>query len=555
MEWAIPSSVVCMLGPGNSTKSTILDAIEHTLAPRWYVPFEDCDFYLGDTSNPIEIIVTVGQVPSKLLSDEKFGLYLRGWSEAAGLRDEPQGNDEPVLSIRLYVDESLEPQWTVINERAPDGRRISSTDRELLGLTRLGSYVDRHLSWSKGSSLSHLTSAKSNASSILAEANRMAQKAVRTGITTEFKEVAKQAQDMANSLAVQHKSEFVPALDPKGIDIGSGAISIYEGNVPVRLGGLGDRRLVALGLQLLCVSKGAILLIDEVEYALEPYRIRHLLQKLQQLTGDSSSSAGQVIMTSHNHTVVVELASEKLCVVRSKDGTTTVIPVGKALQSIVRSVPESVLSRKILVCEGKTEYGLCRSLDNFWATEEHKRPFAFFSVTIVEGGGHSAPQRARELVSLGYDVCLFIDSDKIDELQTDIQTLSQNGVEVIYWEGKVAIEERIALDLPWEAVRQIVDLAVKLKDEQSVFDTICTKLKSNRNSIGTDIDEWKKQGYSENTIRKAIGESAKEGKWFKRVDYGEQLGKIVTSQLNKMPENDLKKKIQALSKWVYGKHS
>ena len=88
------------------TKSTILDAIEYALSPKWNLTFEDCDFYSENTDVPIEIIVTVGQIPDELLKQEKFGLEQRGWNEKDGLHDEPQENDEFVLSIRLLVDKS-----------------------------------------------------------------------------------------------------------------------------------------------------------------------------------------------------------------------------------------------------------------------------------------------------------------------------------------------------------------------------------------------------------------------------------------------------------------
>ena len=39
MEWSVRGSVVCLIGPGDSTKSTILDAIEYALSPHWNVSF------------------------------------------------------------------------------------------------------------------------------------------------------------------------------------------------------------------------------------------------------------------------------------------------------------------------------------------------------------------------------------------------------------------------------------------------------------------------------------------------------------------------------------
>ena len=552
MEWSVHGPITCLIGPGNSTKSTILDAIEYALSPRWNLSFEDCDFYQGDTDNPLEIVVTVGQLPDRLLSEQKFGLYVRGWSATEGIRDEPREGEEFVLSVRLRVGNSLEPEWAVKNDRDDEGRKISHKDREILGVTRLRAYVDRHLSWGRGSALSQLTSDRGDASSIITEANRRAQKAARDGMISEFKNAARTAQEAASELGVQPRSDYIPALDPRSIGIGVGAISIHEGNIPLRQDGLGNRRLVALGLQFSCVKKGAILLIDEVEHALEPHRIRHLLRKFQQLANPDDPSVGQIIMTSHNHTVVVELASEKLCVVRSKDGTTVVRRVGDALQSTVRSVPESLLGRKVLVCEGKTEYGFCRSLEGYWVEKENKLPLAYVGAVLVEGGGNAAPQRALELAGLGYAVCLLVDSDKLDELVPNVQTLRDAGVKTVYWEGNVAIEERITLDVPWEALKDMVALAVEIKGEQSVFDKTCSVLGVNRTEVGADIDRWRQNDFSEEQIRNAIGESAKTGHWFKRIDHGEALGRIIVRELANMLKKDLAVKIKELGEWMYG---
>ncbi len=66
------------LGPGDSTKTTILDAVEFALSPRWNIPFDDSDFYDADTSAPILITVTVEDLPEEFKSDAKFGCLARG---------------------------------------------------------------------------------------------------------------------------------------------------------------------------------------------------------------------------------------------------------------------------------------------------------------------------------------------------------------------------------------------------------------------------------------------------------------------------------------------
>ena len=123
LDWRVPGGLVCLLGPGDSTKSTILDAVDYTLAPRRNIDFDDADFYDLDTTEPIEITVTVGPVPESLKRDDKFGMDIRGWG-SDGLHDEPEDEDELVLSVRLRIEPSLDATWAVVNDRNTDGRAI-----------------------------------------------------------------------------------------------------------------------------------------------------------------------------------------------------------------------------------------------------------------------------------------------------------------------------------------------------------------------------------------------------------------------------------------------
>lgn len=53
MDWSVTGNLICFIGAGDSTKSTILDAIEYALLPRWNVSFDDTDFYNLDVTNDI----------------------------------------------------------------------------------------------------------------------------------------------------------------------------------------------------------------------------------------------------------------------------------------------------------------------------------------------------------------------------------------------------------------------------------------------------------------------------------------------------------------------
>jgi len=46
-------SFICLIGKGDSGKTTILQAIGAVMSPNWDVRLYDTDFYNGDTSNPL----------------------------------------------------------------------------------------------------------------------------------------------------------------------------------------------------------------------------------------------------------------------------------------------------------------------------------------------------------------------------------------------------------------------------------------------------------------------------------------------------------------------
>lgn len=553
LDWDLASRFSCLVGPGDSTKSTILSAIELALSPVNNIFVNDTDFYMGDVSQPLEITVSIGQVPQELLRDNKFGLEVRGWNAETGLRDEPQEGDELVLSINVTVDDDLEPNWTVVNDRKPEGEKIGPNDRSALGLIRISADVEQHLSWGRGSALLRLTEKQTNLRQVIADANRKAREIVAGADLDVLRDAVAKAQGAAVALGVKPTKHFTPGLEARAISGRAALLTMYDGTVPVKQSGLGTQRLIALAVQSLAFPEGAIVLIDEIEVGLEPHRICHLLRTLKHATEQPSGSAqniGHVITTTHSPTVIVELPAKNHHVVRSTAGKTVVGSVSEDLQGTLRKAPSALLGKKVLVCEGKTELGLCRAVEKVWIVGRDV-PLSHVGTVLLEGDGSGAPLTAKHLASLGYDVALLADSDK--PINPDASSLQSLGINVFQWAGTVSIEERIALDLPLQDLNKMVQLAIDIVSlDVAVIDAICSRLGSNRTSIGSDIDSWRTNGISEGKIREAIGKAAKDKDWFKRIDFGEQLGEIVMSSLPSIPTSDLAQKLTSVGNWAYG---
>lgn len=103
ISFPLDSRVICMIGAGDSTKSTVIKAIEWVFWPSWNLIACDNDFYGCDTSVPIIIRGTFKEIPSKLITEDKFGLYLRKPHVLfePGVNDEPEDGGNSCLTIQL----------------------------------------------------------------------------------------------------------------------------------------------------------------------------------------------------------------------------------------------------------------------------------------------------------------------------------------------------------------------------------------------------------------------------------------------------------------------
>ena len=561
MTWHVDGRVVCLVGPGDSTKTTILDAIELALAPKWFIPFTDADFYQVNTEEPLAIEVTVGELSDELLGDDKCGLYLRGYRPDKPLIDDPEDGWEPVITVRLQVSEDLEPRWELIKGGILEPKPLSWRDRERLSMARLGNDVERHLTWSRGSALARITDKNTPTGLALALAHRAANAALAGTPHEDLESAASMVQKAAKAFGVT-LPPLHPGLDASALSLGSGALTLHdEQSVPLRATGLGTRRLLALGIQDIGLGKDAIILVDEVEHGLEPHRIRRLLRKLSDDKGladstTSNAARGQVLMTTHSPTAIMALPVRNLGFVRTAAGNTTVTTVSEeakeTLQSIVRRIGHAVLARRILVCEGKTEEALCRVMDEVWSETHEGYSFACNGVVPVNGGGSEFAKSAAEFRRLGYEVAVFGDSDV--SITPDRASLEDDGVTVVLWDDKLATEERITADLPLEKLQSFLDVAIDERDEESVLGSISANLEDNLVTYGASITTWLSTlSCTEAEVRSAIGKAAKKKGWFKDLNAGQRLAQIVAEALPDIPNADLTKKLATLEDWAHAK--
>ncbi len=546
---------ICLVGAGDSTKTTILKAIELALSPQRNIVFYDADFFNADVTQSVRIEVTLTELPSELITESKFGRWIKGYTPDHVIRDEPQGRDAEALTIRLEVDESLEPRWLVVNERSPEGVRISSYDRARLGVSRIGNYSDWQLGWSQGSILSRLMDEQENVHGVLASASRTARALIDVDKLPLLKASAERAQRIGAKVGVAARHRFRPHLDARNMSTGAGILALHDGHIPARQAGSGTSRLLTLALQHEAAREGGITLIDEIEHGLEPHRLRRLLNVLltgqrldeqEQRLEERTQSSNQTWATTHAAIAISELQPEHLAIVRSNNGNTTIQIPDSTLRPLLRKHPEAFLAHKIVVCEGKTELGFFRALDKYWA--KSGKSLAYAGAALVDGNGSEAPKTSQSFRALGYDTAHFGDSDS--PLNPDRRALETSGVGVFLWEGQCCIEERIALDLPWEGFLEMVQMASTNKDPKTVRETVAAQLPSSA-QVSNDPTEWRSAGVAEELLRKAFGRAAHDGGWFKRVDLSEPLGELVVKHRDAVGSQPLGVGIRALKNWIF----
>jgi putative ATP-dependent endonuclease of OLD family len=420
LDWAPAPAVNCLIGPGDSTKTTILDAIELVLNPRSHQFADDSDFYNLDFDNQIAVTITLASLPSEFLSDERYGMHLRGWNEKESkVEDEPGESLKDALSVRVTIDKSLETRWSIYNERIReeegDPPTVRYKDAKQFATTRLGPFAERHLSWGRQSVLTRIGEAVGSISLELAQASRAAREAFRGCNHEVFKDTASRAEQFSKQFAVPVRDKYVAEIDVQGVNITTGGISLHDGKLPLRRLGTGSSRLIVSALQH-NLGGANLALIDEVELGLEPHRIARLLQYLKSAPNEPKTNKAQIFMTTHSPVVILELSVHDIFTVRSNvghSGARSVAATAKDInvaQSHLRAAPDAFLAHRVIVGEGRTEHGLLRGLDGWWSMNG-KESFALKGSIPIDGGGTNAPVIAEHLLDLGYHVSLLLDSD------------------------------------------------------------------------------------------------------------------------------------------------
>lgn len=532
----------CLIGAGDTGKSTILDALDLVLGARRNVTFNDADFHCLDVDDPIEITATVGQLDDDLKSLEAYGHYLRGYDEKTReIHDEPVHGCEVVLTIALTVGADLEPLWTLWSERMADEgpRYLAWADRVRLSPTRLGAQAQQHLGWRRGSVLNKLSDEKADAGEALAMASRQARQAFGEIADDQLAKTLGVVGKTAASLGVKTGEKLRAMLDAESVSFGGGTISVHdERGVPLSGLGTGSSRLLVAGLQREAGAGASVILVDELEHGLEPHRIMRLVSSLG---AREKVSPVQTFVTTHSPVAIREMRHEQLGLLRVQEGVHYVVDIPETCQGTLRVFPEAFLASSILVCEGASEVGFIRGLDRFLLNRGKDSFFADGLALVDAGGCSKIYSRALPMLSLGFRTAVLRDDDK--QPKADDEGMFEEAGRVFKWRDDHSIEDELFRSLAPDAVMAMVDRAVELKTLSLVQDHV----KSASDGKVT-LDDCRVDLNAE--TRAILGKAAGSGEWFKRFDLMEDLVLDIVAPAVHAAEQPFKQVVKGMVEWI-----
>jgi putative ATP-dependent endonuclease of the OLD family len=555
LTWLIPpdQSFVCIVGPGDSAKSTILEAINITLSDRWSLALSDTDFYNADINEPITIRITLTDLPEDIIRNDVLGFELSGIKPDGTLLHDPEDDSETCIVVQLKVEKDLEPKWTLYREGGSETpTQLRSGMRRKFSAFKVDERIDGHLRWTRTSALGRITETTHGAAGTLAHATRMSRQAVAESVTDAMKALTEKVRDKMQALGSGGFSGLQPGLDTS-LSSTTGVLALFEGEVPLTNYGLGSKRLAGLATQQLAYEQRTIVLIDEIEYGLEPHRLVHLLYQLRR-----STDISQIIVTTHSSVAVEQLNASDLAVVRCSEGTVKVHMLRDAeetIQPMLRAKPSTFLAWKVIFGEGRTEYGLLRILVSHWDDArlgKGRPPAAALGVALAHGDGDTyAAQRAIKLSQVGYESAILVDSDNTDAT-ADIEAAEAAGVGVVKWADTHCIESALCDVLDADDLTALVQLGTTLRASEATVREDLTAYQS-ATITNLNVSQWMQPGDLDlDGARKLIAQTAKKRKWFKSIPGGEALGEFVWARIDSLAASDFGAKLGEIKQQIYG---
>lgn len=567
LEWRPAPGLNVIVGPGDSCKSTILEAIGVLLSPAPNMNISEFDYFRRqiDKGFVIEAALAVGD--GALLKTDRFPLPpLRGWRDGQ-LTDLPDENGaEAVIVCRLTGTPGQEAVYEVIGADEDTRVPLSRALRQRIGLMRLGiaDRWDRDLRLVQGGALDRYMEGQQLRQSIL---QAILNTPIHDRLGKEPKEALGHIDKRFGERSLPHPVRLGLVGTP-GVSLAASVGLMIgpddESALPLPAWGTGTRRLASLELASILAERVSLAVVDEPESGLEPYRQRAFIGDLHQggrrqafITTHapailSAGAALEAVISRINMAPPPDAAGEAAQAAHGEEAAPApaqrahelMALEGAEITALLKSHPEAVLARLPVICEGITEEGFATRL----LMAKFGDGFTVRGIFCVDGGGHDrALAICQALLKAGFQIGAIADDER--RKAGSWEEIGKQAA-LLRWQDGAALEKAVLGALPDNMLPQVVSWPEEFGGRPARH---C--LPELRAALGvedkTKMAEQLLGEYGREAFVKALYEAAcpapegnrKPSGWFKSFDGGYLLAEKVLA-LEPIPEG-LNEKIAA----------
>jgi len=443
---------------------------------------------------------------------------LRGWLNGDLVPLPDEGGAEPVLVARLIGTPALELTHELL---PPSGEPVPFTTamRQHLILAELGADErgTRELRLAQGSLLERHLSGIDFRSPLTAA----------IGTASSRLELPDEARRAIAQISESFRADGLPStlrlglLAPQGFPL-VGLLSLFSGAdpaeaIPLAVSGSGTRQLAVFRLALSLVEGAPILVFDEPESGLEPYRQRAVIAELRRLI----TPGGQAFLTTHSPAILESVQPEELWLLRPRENPTSLGtgPIG----DVVRRAPDALLSRLPVICEGRTEAGFLRPLLDQRAIRDGLGSLDLLGVRLIAGTGQPRVlDEVQALLAAGISCGLFADAEDVHRGRRE-RLADDHRCAYGSWVGVRNVEEAVASWLPFEQLSTII--AVAAEQLGRPVTSLLQQVGERCGNPGVHELARLRDARGEHSLRNALAQAMAENSWFKDTERAAALAR------------------------------
>ena len=515
--WKPNAGINCLIGPGDTYKSTVLTAISLLLAPYPLGACSEFDYYRRRFSDGFEIEAYIGNLDLRALGTEQRLPHFFGWQDNNPV-PLPEGGAETVLRCRVRGNADLELVYELPVDGSEQPPPFSAGLRRKLMLSRLageeraardlrlgtGSLLDRHLKTADMRAPVHGAIADATAAMPIPLPAQTALTAIRDNFRT-----AGLPTDLHLGLVPTQGAALV------GMVARASGATVTEA-IPIANAGAGTRQVALLSLSAALAGTAPILVIDEPERGLEPYRQRSIAKKIAELAG----AAGQAFLTTHAPAILETLVPGNVW--RMRPGLEPFRFDGQTLARLFRSDPDAFFALVPILCEGATEVGLL---------DELLPPMLALDldgcgVHLVDGGGQPhVLDIADAFIAAGITCGTFLDNETV---HAGRRARIQAQCTQLVWQGAINIEDAVCKWLSSPGLFALIsDAAQSTAIESRYLEDQVYGLIPEVARLGGARD-LQTASYPEPLLRTAFHGAMTTRSWFKSREGGRILARALT---------------------------